>query len=50
MKHRRIHKSDAVKNISNDLNIKVKSRGFFVKKDELYLGAIPDGLIEDDGH
>lgn len=46
MKYGRIHESDAVKYIAN---IEVKSCGFFVKKEEPYLGATPDGLIGDDG-
>lgn len=49
MKYGRIRESDAVKYISNHLNVEVKTCGFFVKKEEPYLGATPDGLIGDDG-
>lgn len=49
MKYGRLHESDAVKYISNELKIEVNSCGFFVKKEEPYLGATPDGLIGDDG-
>ncbi|GBN98515.1 hypothetical protein AVEN_192513-1 [Araneus ventricosus] len=49
MKYGRLHESDAVKYISNELKIEVNSCGFFVKKEEPYLGATPDVLIGDDG-
>ncbi|GBN97393.1 hypothetical protein AVEN_173228-1 [Araneus ventricosus] len=49
MKYGRLHESDAAKYISNELKIEVNSCGFFVKKEEPYLGATPDGLIGDDG-
>ncbi|GBM47493.1 hypothetical protein AVEN_58732-1 [Araneus ventricosus] len=49
MKYGLLHESDVVKYISNELKIEVNSCGFFVKKEEPYLGATPDGLIGDDG-
>lgn len=49
MKYGRLHEQDAKKYLTDKLGIKVSPCGLFVNKDMPYLGATPDGVIDDDG-
>lgn len=49
MKYGRMHEKDAIESIKQSLNIQVNPSGLFINPNVPYLGATPDGLIDDDG-
>ena len=49
MQYGRLHEQDALMHLKEHLNIKVQSCGLFINTELPYLGATPDGLIDEDG-
>ena len=48
MKYGRMHESDAIKDLEEFANVKVKKCGLYIDEEFNFLGASPDGIVEED--